>query len=701
MSHRCSSLLKRSVLLCAAAVPLMLLAGCSNIVSTAPADNSLDSVAGISGIVHGGRQPIIGATVTLWAAGNAGYGSTAASLASTTTDSNGNFSFHPSGGASYSCPSVSSSTESQYIYITSSGGQPTTGVSNSYAALMLALGNCSTVLAANPSVVVNEVTTVASMFALQQFFSPSVGGLGNFGTNATNINGLANAFATVNNLANINSGTAYTTTSPPSNNVAGYTTAPTVTITPEQNKINTLANILAACVNSSGSGTPCSTLFSDVNSTAALDTLQSAYYLAVNPTSTVSSTSNITAIYNTGVANSPFQPSLSATPTDWTIGVSYASTSAQTSTTNGTVDLLSYPTYPAVDAGGDVWWINANTGSGAGLAGNSITEMNPTGMPLAQALSSTTVTTAATSVVGGHGLVIDPSGNVWVANFGSSSTSSSNTGGYQNNVLEYNPTSAAVTSYTVGYGPTTLASDGAGNIFVADTNVTFTNASAAKTTGSGVISKIPAGGGTVTTPVSGVALTQYGGLALDSNYNLWLTSGGTTTAEYLANVGTAYSSSNSVTTADPEPLVIDSSNNAWIANYGTTLNEVGAANAVATLAIGGAYTGGGLAKAELAAIDGAGDVWVTNYTKQAGNVSEFSHSGTPISPATTGFAKSTSYWYGTYGIAIDASGNVWVGNFSSPTFYTEIVGQAVPVVTPLAAGLPTTPGGTSKLGTRP
>jgi streptogramin lyase len=158
-----------------------------------------------------------------------------------------------------------------------------------------------------------------------------------------------------------------------------------------------------------------------------------------------------------------------------------------------------------------------------------------------------------------------------------------------------------------------------------------------------------------------------------------------------------------VTSSDPEPLVIDSSNNAWIVNYGTTtpLDEVGAANAVATLAIGGAYTGGGLAKAELAAIDGAGNIWVTNYTKNAGYVTEFSHAGIAISPATTGFAKSTSYWYGTYGIAVDASGNVWVGNFSSPTFYTEIVGQAAPVVTPLAAGLPTTAGGTSKLGTRP
>jgi hypothetical protein len=691
MSRRCSSLLKRSVLLCAAAVPFMLLTGCSNMVSTAPADNSLDSAAGISGIVHGGRQPIIGATVKLWAAGNAGYGSTATSLASTTTDSNGNFSFHPSGGASYSCPSVSSSTESQYIYITSSGGQPTTGVTNSAAALMLALGNCSTVLAANPSVVVNEVTTVASMFALQQFFKPSGSGLGSFGTSSTNITGLANAFATVNNLVNINSGTANLSTTATGTVAVGY--SPVVTITPEQSKINTIANILAACVNSSGSGAPCSTLFSGVNSTAALDTLQAAYYLAVNPTSTVSSTSNITAIYNTGVANSPFQPSLGAVPTDWTIGVTYGSSSVNT----GGTYFINYPTYLAVDGSGNVWALNDAASTSA--TANSLTELNPVGVPVTQAFPGS-------GLIGPNWIAIDPSGNAWVANYGSSSA-------LQTSVVEYT-TGGVTNTFTTNKGPQRMAIDGKGDVFVIEPSYK----------GLGDLEEIPAGsasGTTATTLASGLT-TDFTNLAIDSNYSIWVTGGGTgalggtsgypyvyqvlyrSTSPNYPSTPTATTNAGSI--AEPEQAIsIDSANNVWIQNYGAEkLSYISGASSI-TAGANSPYTvQANLTKPEFQVTDGAGNLWVTDAAATtatpAGSVFEISNAGASIAP-TVGFAHTYNE---PYGIAVDPSGNVWVAayNAAEPSgFITEIVGQAAPVVTPLAAGLPTTAGGTNRLGTRP
>ena len=82
--------------------------------------------------------------------------------------------------------------------------------------------------------------------------------------------------------------------------------------------------------------------------------MQAAYYLAVNPTSTIGSTSNISTVYGLVGSNPPFLPTLAAAPTDWTIGVTYGS--ASTSTAG--VSLLNYPTYLAIDATGNVWTVN-------------------------------------------------------------------------------------------------------------------------------------------------------------------------------------------------------------------------------------------------------------------------------------------------------------------------------------------------------
>jgi hypothetical protein len=703
-----SSHVRQVALLCAAAIPLALLSGCA-LTSTAAPDNSLDSTAGISGLVHGGRQPIVNATVKLWAAGNSGYGSATSPLATATTDSNGSFSFHPSGGgASYSCPSGGSSTQSQYLYITASGGQPSTGITNNTAALMLALGNCSTVLAANPSVVVNEVTTIASMFALQQFFSPSGSGLGYIGTSPTNITGLANAFATVNNLVNISSGTAYATTTT-TGPVSGYATAPVVTITPEQTKINTLANILAACVNTNGSGAPCSTLFAGVNSTAALDTLQAAYYLATNPTSTVSSTSNLTAIYNTGVANSPFQPSLAPAPTDWTIGVTYGSTSASTA---GNFFLLA-PELLAVDSGGNVWIANYASASSATSA--SLTELSPTGTPMTNAFASG-------NIVNPDYMVIDPSNNVYVSDYGAS-------GALTNTVLEYTAGGQSV-SITTGAGPGPMVSDHAGNIFVAETNAAG---------GGATLVEIPAGStsSSPTTPVTigALASTRYSGIVMDQYYNVWVGGGSTTNTKITPFT---YSSSTTPnwtlgTAAAPscvyasEGAAIDSTGNIWLPNYSTSavtsvatrdsLCEAFSSSSGTVSGLTTSYSGGGLFGGGHNIVDGGGNIWVSNQatgTTTPYGVSEFTNSGLAISPnnqigspTATGFYGFTHTYAEPFMISIDPSGNVWVGNYNStatasnPGYITEIVGAAVPTITPIAAGLPSTPGGTMKIGTRP
>src|ERR1700736_4788939 len=53
----------------------------------------------VHGVMHGGQNPVAGATVTLYLAGATGYGSSPSVLASAITDSKGNWNI-----ASFSCP---------------------------------------------------------------------------------------------------------------------------------------------------------------------------------------------------------------------------------------------------------------------------------------------------------------------------------------------------------------------------------------------------------------------------------------------------------------------------------------------------------------------------------------------------------------------------------------------------------------------
>ncbi len=154
----------------------------------------------LRGAVHGGQQPVSGASIQLYAAGATGYGSAAATLltSAVASDASGNFTIT----GLYTCPSASTQ-----VYLVASGGNPglTPGTNNSALAMMAALGSCGNL---NTSTFVNidEMTTVASVYALAQFMSS--GGGANLGASSTNAQGLANAFATVNNLVSVKSGTA-------------------------------------------------------------------------------------------------------------------------------------------------------------------------------------------------------------------------------------------------------------------------------------------------------------------------------------------------------------------------------------------------------------------------------------------------------------------------------------------------------------
>ena len=391
---------------------------------------------GLRGQVYGGQQPISGATLQLYAAGldpsgtstTTGYGKGATALITPGTTSAGFYPYPgvvsgntyadngcisasngclalPTTNASgqfnltgdYTCPTTSDGSPSE-IYLVATGGNPglTGTVNNQYATLMTALGPCasggtlSTATAASTTTApffpaipalsfinINEVTTVAAVWALQQFMAvPSAATVGvpNIGApNTSYSNGLAtptsyftantgliNAFTMAGVLVDIATGAS-------PNTHYKYST-------PEWTKIYTIADIFAYCVNSNPASTAyCTNLMTagtpgtlPTGGAAPADIVQLAYYMAQNPTLSVgtgtvsTSTAQTGSLCATSAAGTlykyisgiqPFPDSATA-PCDWTIAVSFLPTYTNGSTNTAA---LSAAFNVAIDAYGNAW----------------------------------------------------------------------------------------------------------------------------------------------------------------------------------------------------------------------------------------------------------------------------------------------------------------------------------------------------------
>ena len=108
-------------------------------------------------------------------------------------------------------------------------------------------------------------------------------------------------------------------------------------------KLNTLADILSSCINSSG-GTAgdlssCGNLFSAATATGGspTDTVGALLEIAQHPTN------NVTPIYDLSPSNGPFEPTLTSAPADWTLAVTSSTPTPTFSPTPGF-----YTTLPSV-----------------------------------------------------------------------------------------------------------------------------------------------------------------------------------------------------------------------------------------------------------------------------------------------------------------------------------------------------------------
>jgi hypothetical protein len=318
----------------------------------------------LQGVIHGGQQGVVGASIQLYTVGTGGNGTAAIPMLRQPVLSvtGGGFTIR----TDYTCGDNSGGqpiTSSNQVYLVATGGNPGVGSNNAALTMVTALGPCSGLSSMN-SIFVNEMTTVAAAWALAPFATSAL----DIGASSSNTTGLTNAFLDADLLVDPATGAVPTL---PGN------------LSVETSKLSALADALASCVNSNG-GTACTPLFTAATERSVpTDTFTAALNIVKNPGK------NVAKVFDAIGTYVPFSTSMTTPPNDWTMSL--------TVTGGG----LNSPTALAIDAEGNVWVTNLN---------GPLSAFEPQGTPMSN-----------TGFTGGdfaesYGLTIDINGDVWVAN---------------------------------------------------------------------------------------------------------------------------------------------------------------------------------------------------------------------------------------------------------------------------------------------
>jgi sugar lactone lactonase YvrE len=588
-----------------AAVLVLFLTGCGMVPLKQEATRtpSSNSFARTSGNIHGGQQPVAGALIQIYAVGITGDRSAATSVLTQAVHTDGNGFFDLAGVVD--CTNTGVYGTDPLLYLVATGGNPGLGPGgdNPALALMSALGRCSS---GNPQtfITVNEVTTIASVYALAPFMADATH------IGSTSPTAMANAFGTVQALFDRTSGIS------PGSGITTGETVPTATL-------NSLANLIAGCVNSNGTGA-CTALFAATTPQAGAtptDTIAASLQIVRAPAH------NASTLYSLILPTAPFQPSLSSAPSDWTLALTF---------TGGG---LNAPSGIAFDASGNAWIANAGGQGITGLNNRGTTLTGPTGY------------TASGTIFGAQGVAVDRSNNVWLADTLLSKVFKMTVA---NGVIQQ-----AQEFTTAINGPSNLAIDGHNNVWV----VNF---------GDGSVTQLDNAG----TPIGGSPITVNGTLqapdsiAIDAAGNAWATDNTASIIVKFDKNQTLLSGAGFTDGAliAPAGIAIDQQGTAWVADNGSA--EVSHLTAVGASAASSPYTG--LTLPTAIAIDGAGTAW----TATSGSLTQI----LPVTSAVT----SLGHLSAPAGLAIDASGNVWTANSGDNTI-TKFIGLATPVTTPMAA----------------
>jgi streptogramin lyase len=518
------------------------------------------------------------------------------------------------------------------LYLTAVGGNAGSG-SNTAIGLMSVAGLSNT-LTQPVSITLNELTTVAAEWALAQFIDATGQLMGAPSSNAT---GLADAVNQAQmNLSDMASGTPAGFWS-----TYGVTEASCTGGAPPINcdgleRLDTLANILAACVESSGpSSSACATLLS--NTGGSTTTLQAAHAMTINPVA------NVGALFVLQGGAPPFTPALSAAPDGWEIALNFKPSGGG----------IAQPAGIAIDAVGNVWVANS-IGGPTGFG--SVTELTPSG-GLAGNFAPSGANFSSLS-----GVAIDSLGNAWVTNSNINNSS----------VTALTSSGGLVGNFSLGDGAAGsdgLAIDANDNVWVANggtSNVTEL------TSGGGLVGTFAPSGGNIEAP-------HY--LAIDATGNVWVANTAFTGVTALTSSGGLFGNFATIDNRKfvANNLAIDAADNIWIAtDSGDGVIEL---NSIGGL-VGNFVPSSGFSPFAVA-IDAAGNAWVTNDGNNS--VTELTSSGALAGD----FAPSGAALSFPNSVAIDAAGNVWVGSIGATV--SVIVGAAKPVLTPLVACLRETP----------
>ncbi len=319
-----------------------------------------------------------------------------------------------------------------------------------------------------------------------------------------------------------------------------------------------------------------------------------------------------------------------------------------------TAAVLSNPQGVAMDAGGDLFIADAGDNVIREVyASGIISTVAGNGTPGYSGDGGSAITAELNDPTA---VALDASGDLFIADTGNSvirevkpgpggllslGTISTIAGGGPNS----DPESSGSATDAALSGPSGLAMDGSGNLYIADT-------------GNSVIREVS--GGNISTIAAAAGLNAPTGLAIDGQGNLYIADTGNNVVDEVSG-GNITTIAAAVGLNAPTGLAIDGQGNLYIADTGNNVvDEVSGGNISTIAAAAGLNSPAGLA------IDGQGNLYIAD----AGNnlVSEVS-GGNMTTVAGNISASTVAPWGRATGLAVDSQGNLFVADAAQGVVY--------------------------------